>query len=291
MVTTKTAVPIVEEALRQEGIQPTPRRVWAVLVTARAESGYGTGWESPPHGPEAPTSKNWGAVQAPGVAPFQYVGKTRPTKTAPASGSSTFFYALDYNPFHVNEDGSNGTWFFGPYKSYPTDLAGARDVVRLLDKKGALEAAESEGTTDAVAQASYGYYTGMTTDKAAQIDKRAAQLQDQADAIANLLGVAPVLVRASSSTSPKAQPPEPTPGEAPPEYCSDLELPTLRTGSQGAAVELWQRLLNSDPRRVVTLTVDGDFGPVTTAATRHWQSRRHLTVDGVVDAISWSRMP
>lgn len=297
-VTSETAVPIVEQALKEEGIPVTPRRVWAVLVTARAESGYGTGWKTPPHGPEAPSSKNWGAVQAPGTAAFQYLGKTKPTGPAPASGDpSKYFYALDYNPYHKNDDGTTGSWFWGPYRVYATDVLGAREVARLLQKKGALDAAEAEGTTDAVARASYGYYTGMTTDKEKQIGIRAEQLQTNADAIAKLLGVEPVLVRSGTTPTGTAVPgkPQPTaPVVGAVSSGSDLpsELPTLRFGSAGPAVEMWQRLLNRDPNRAITLEVDGAFGKQTRAATMHWQAlQRDLHIDGVVGPISWSRMP
>jgi peptidoglycan hydrolase-like protein with peptidoglycan-binding domain len=293
-ITTETAVPIVEAALERLGIEATPRRVWAVLTTARAETGYGTGWYSPPHGPEAPTSKNWGAVQdVSDAGSFQYLDLAkadRPTEAAPPSTDpSRYFYALDYNPFHTRSDGGKGSWFWGPYRVYPTDVDGARDVARLLDKKGALDAAEKEGSTEAIARASYGYYTGMSSDKEKQIALRAEQLWRMSQAIAERLGVEPVL---TLSGKPQPAPPQDSnPGAVVPESCSPSVLPSLRIGSHSGAVKLWQRLLNADPNRRIILNVDGVFGPITLATTRHWQSRRSIRVDGIVGPISWSRMP
>ncbi len=57
--------------------------------------------------------------------------------------------------------------------------------------------------------------------------------------------------------------------------------PTLRPGSTGTDVVLWQRILNVSP--------DGDFGPITAAATRTWQSARGLTPDAVVGPKTWTR--
>lgn len=298
-VTTKTAVPIVEEALKLEGIEPTPRRVWAVLTTARAESGYGTGWHSPPHGPESITSKNWGAVQARGVGKFKYLDlpkDQRPSGPAPPSDNpSVYFNALDYNPFYKRSDGGMGSWFHGPYRVYPSDVEGARDVARLLEKKGALDAAENEGTTTAVAQASYGYYTGMTGDKEKQIGIRAKQLWKNAEAIAKILGTEPVLTLDPLPTegpSPVTSPLQPNqPDRVSSDQSSPVGLPTLRLDTSGDAIKLWQRLLNNDANRSIILDVDGQFGPITHSTTRHWQSRRKLVVDGIVGPISWSRMP
>ncbi len=56
--------------------------------------------------------------------------------------------------------------------------------------------------------------------------------------------------------------------------------PTLRRGSQGAAVTRWQG--------IVKTSQDGNFGTGTEAATKQWQSDHWLTADGVVGPATWS---
>lgn len=56
----------------------------------------------------------------------------------------------------------------------------------------------------------------------------------------------------------------------------------LREGSRGSDVRLWQE--------AVGVTVDGDFGPGTAAATRQWQQANGLEADGIVGEQSWNRM-
>ena len=55
----------------------------------------------------------------------------------------------------------------------------------------------------------------------------------------------------------------------------------LRLGSTGTAVKVLQRGLGG-------LTVDGSFGPLTQSAVKAFQSKKGLTVTGVVDARTWN---
>jgi peptidoglycan hydrolase-like protein with peptidoglycan-binding domain len=78
--------------------------------------------------------------------------------------------------------------------------------------------------------------------------------------------------------------------------------PTIHKDSKGDAVRLAQTRLNQ--RNVVTppLKVDGDFGPLTEAAVKTYQTDRHppkplalssefnLLVDGVVGLNTWRRL-
>lgn len=57
------------------------------------------------------------------------------------------------------------------------------------------------------------------------------------------------------------------------------DLPTIRKGSKGKAVKVWQVIVGVEP--------DGDFGPNTLAATKAWQESHGLTVDGIVGPKSW----
>lgn len=61
----------------------------------------------------------------------------------------------------------------------------------------------------------------------------------------------------------------------------------LQQGDSGPAVGLWQQDLNAfinfpPPSCRPTLHVDNSFGPLTTAATKCFQSARGLTRDGIV---------
>lgn len=62
-------------------------------------------------------------------------------------------------------------------------------------------------------------------------------------------------------------------------------LPVLQQGSMGPAVRNLQALLNVHG---YGLAVDGDFGPHTNSATRDFQSKYRIVVDGVVGQHTWS---
>lgn len=59
-------------------------------------------------------------------------------------------------------------------------------------------------------------------------------------------------------------------------------MPQVRRGSKGAAVREAQRLLG--------VTQDGDFGPITERAARAFQSRAGLKVDGIIGARTWAAL-
>lgn len=61
---------------------------------------------------------------------------------------------------------------------------------------------------------------------------------------------------------------------------------TLQKGSKGDATKEWQRFLNTQG---YNLTVDGDFGGNTDAATRDYQSKNGLGVDGIVGQKTWGK--
>ncbi len=56
-------------------------------------------------------------------------------------------------------------------------------------------------------------------------------------------------------------------------------MPTIKRGSKGDAVKIWQVIVGA--------TVDGNFGAKTEAATKEFQKKHGLTVDGWVGAKSW----
>jgi peptidoglycan hydrolase-like protein with peptidoglycan-binding domain len=63
--------------------------------------------------------------------------------------------------------------------------------------------------------------------------------------------------------------------------------PTVRQGAIGERVFAIQYLLNARGARLAT---DGHFGPATAAAVRAFQSRSHLSADGQVGPLTWSRL-
>ncbi len=66
-----------------------------------------------------------------------------------------------------------------------------------------------------------------------------------------------------------------------------LNLPTLQKNSKGTLVAAWQQfLLESD---YPIAAVDGDFGNVTEMATRDYQTKNGLTVDGVVNTTVYAQ--
>ena len=63
--------------------------------------------------------------------------------------------------------------------------------------------------------------------------------------------------------------------------------PTLVEGATGSAVEKLQARLNVWG---ANLTVDGDFGPLTLAAVKAFQTGQKLTVDGIVGPQTWAAL-
>lgn len=58
------------------------------------------------------------------------------------------------------------------------------------------------------------------------------------------------------------------------------DMPTIKKGSKGKAVKIWQIIVGVEP--------DGDFGSNTDKATKDFQKSHGLTVDGIVGKNSWS---
>jgi peptidoglycan hydrolase-like protein with peptidoglycan-binding domain len=69
-----------------------------------------------------------------------------------------------------------------------------------------------------------------------------------------------------------------SPGLPPPSATAGR--PVLRLGNRGKSVSDLQAFLNAFDN--AGLVVDGDFGPATDTAVKHWQAQKGLEVDGVV---------
>ena len=65
----------------------------------------------------------------------------------------------------------------------------------------------------------------------------------------------------------------------------EYDMPTIKKGSKGKAVKIWQIIIGATP--------DGVFGPITEANTRKWQSQHldangnKLVADGIVGPKTW----
>jgi peptidoglycan hydrolase-like protein with peptidoglycan-binding domain len=66
-----------------------------------------------------------------------------------------------------------------------------------------------------------------------------------------------------------------------------LKLPVIKKGSKGSVVNAWQRFLKEAAYPVGA--VDGDFGNLTDTATRSYQQRNGLPVNGVVDNTTYAK--
>ena len=60
-----------------------------------------------------------------------------------------------------------------------------------------------------------------------------------------------------------------------------VDLPLIKKGSRGLVVKLWQLIVN--------VAVDGIFGPKTEQATKDFQSRNKLVIDGIVGDQTWNK--
>src|SRR3954471_9587787 len=89
--------------------------------------------------------------------------------------------------------------------------------------------------------------------------------------LATVLAVSGLSTAGANAQSTNAQP-------GPVTTCASVGV-----GAKGPAVKTIQTLVGAD--------VDGDFGPLTTAALKVWQHRHDVAVTGVVDVATWAAMP
>lgn len=64
-----------------------------------------------------------------------------------------------------------------------------------------------------------------------------------------------------------------------PKYEEDYNMKTIKKGSKGAAVKIWQVIIGAE--------IDGSFGAETERLTKAFQSSHGLEIDGVVGKNSW----
>ncbi len=69
---------------------------------------------------------------------------------------------------------------------------------------------------------------------------------------------------------------------------TEADLPTLREGAKGEAVQHLQSVLRKVQHPGIV--VDGRFGPATAAVVRDFQARHGLTIDAVVGPRTWAKL-
>lgn len=282
--------PVIEEALRRRlGREPTLNEVYLSQALARFDGGYGN-FKSPPHGPEGPTSNNMGAVQHPDLPKYAiWRGVTNSNRNAPevkalfkkpgppSPKPDEWFYASD---FQGVDRGGKG-WFWGPYKVYKDPVEGAMDKIRILQRMGVLELANSSPNWLDIARRMYEkrYFFGYSHRTPEEnIRDYARNLQAGAEVFEKLFKERSPI---GWDSSPKA------PGVVAAVSLSSLDLapslPLLRRDSKGPAVRLWQRIVGAKD--------DGVFGGVTERRTMEFQRDHRLLIDGIVGPATWSEAP
>jgi peptidoglycan hydrolase-like protein with peptidoglycan-binding domain len=70
---------------------------------------------------------------------------------------------------------------------------------------------------------------------------------------------------------------------------ANVGWPEVQIGATGDAVKQAQRGLRRTPN--TSLLVDGQFGPLTEAATKEFQQRAGLPVTGIINEATWAKLP
>jgi rhodanese-related sulfurtransferase len=70
--------------------------------------------------------------------------------------------------------------------------------------------------------------------------------------------------------------------------CNPHALPVLREGATGGCVELAQAYLRD--HGYTNVAIDGDFGIITYNAVRSFQKSQHISIDGAIGPVTWSRL-
>jgi peptidoglycan hydrolase-like protein with peptidoglycan-binding domain len=175
------------------------------------------------------------------------------------TGNAGFFVHGD-----THADGSKYTTKF---KKYLSAQDGADDLIVQVYGKGrpgVLDAATRGAFSDAVtAMRKGGYFEASLTSYTNAINTALKAIAEKlGDKLPPLAGPAPI-------GSPSSGPPSPS-----------IPSSVLRYGSVGPVVERWQR--------IVHVTPDGDFGPITERATLVWQRAHNLVADGIVGPKTWA---
>jgi hypothetical protein len=156
---------------------------------------------------------------------------------------------------------ANGIWTYGTKGMQPGDIVyydwgGSKRTVAYVDHVGTVEKVDSDGT--------FYVLEGNIGDRLQRMHRDAKYV-------------------VGYGRPDWSQIPVPKPKTVPPPYPYELHR-----GSRNRYVKRVQSRLNTRMSPNPHLTADGDYGPATEAAVRHWQSQhRALDVDGVVGPMTW----
>ena len=234
-------------------------------LICRAETGFGEGWKEG----KGKGSNNVGATQA-GKA---WVDAGKPT-----------FETTDHH-----EDGSP---YVGKFRVYPTLEEGIRDTIRILLKPNVRDALRaSNGTLAIQRQRENGYFELKLADYWKRIAESYPEFLSKVKEVAALT-FPPLPKEEPSSPSFSSEEPPTLPQDdivrrlRPPNTTRiKVDLPTLRLGQFGTAVELLQKLLK--------VTVTGTFDDATLRAVAKFQEAEFgegPAVDGFVGKNTWGRL-
>lgn len=92
-----------------------------------------------------------------------------------------------------------------------------------------------------------------------------------------------------TEAAPQKSPAASTKTETTGGVCS-VDLPVLKKGNKGASVKALQLLLIGNGRSCGSCGADGDFGGGTHGAVVAFQTKKGLTVDGIVGAKTWAAL-
>jgi hypothetical protein len=134
------AAPIMAQAFALEvGREPSRVELDGLLAVARLETHFGSAWDTE----AGAASHNWGAIQA---------GRNRDGSCPVGS--------FGHGDTHPTATGDRA--YTACFRSYPSDVDGARDVVRTVRRTAAVAAALRAGDVLQLSRAMYraGYYEG-----------------------------------------------------------------------------------------------------------------------------------
>ena len=81
----------------------------------------------------------------------------------------------------------------------------------------------------------------------------------------------------------------PTPTPTPTPRPEDTKMRTIKKGSKGDAVKLWQQIMVINGIDIGKWGIDGDFGSATQTATNKFKKQVGLTQNGTVDDATWTK--
>jgi hypothetical protein len=261
------------------GREVEPSEIWAVLAVARVESGYGSGWTSPPHAPDMVGSRNWGAIQCVehgalfrllGTTDYERAKEAMREYSVPSAVAGHCAMTLDWLP--------GKGWFAHPYRCYASHDEACGALGKQLDGSGVLDAVREQPDTWTLAAAMFDahYYTGKSGKRDVEVPIRARQLADAVRGIAERLGgsVTPplALVEAAPDGGGGFRP-DPLAGGGGRSHLDAIRL--ALAVKLTATLELRRPFLCSDEVRALQedlnhrgarLEIDGVLGPRTLAA-------------------------